>query len=98
MLVIGTPTPQPDPVLVRTLAEAHRWVTALRDGVPLARIAQDSGHHDAYIRTRAPLAFLAPKIQIAILNGTLPPDLTLHRILQRPIPLDWQEQQRLYGL
>ena len=97
-LVLGTPAPVPDPILLRTLAGAHRWVAALRRGTPLARIAHGSGHHDALIRTRAPLAFLSPKMQLAVRDGTLPPEITLHRIMQRPIPLDWQEQERLYAL
>lgn len=97
-LVAGTPEPEPDPVLLRTLSDAHRWIAALRSGTPLAGIASKAGHHDAFIRTRAPLAFLSPRIQIAVRNGTAPPELTLHRILQRPIALDWQEQERLYGI
>jgi len=51
-----------------------------------------------HIRTRAQLAFLSPKIQRAIVEGTLSPDLTLKRILARPIPLDWLHQERLYGI
>lgn len=94
----GTPEPEPDPVLLRTLSDAHRWIAALRSGTPLAGIASKAGHHDAFIRTRAPLAFLSPKLQRAICDGTLRPELTLHRILQRPIPLDWQDQERLYGI
>ena len=97
-LVAGTVAPDPDPVLLNTLADAHRWIAALRSGTPLAGIANKAGHHDAFIRTRAPLAFLSPRIQIAIRDGTAPPELTLHRIVQRPIPLDWQEQERLYGI
>jgi site-specific DNA recombinase len=97
-LVTGEPEPEPDPVLLRTLADARRWIVALRSGTPLATVAHDAGHHDAFIRTRAPLAFLSPRIQVAIRDGTAPPELTLHRILQRPIPLDWQEQERLYGV
>ncbi len=31
-------------------------------------------------------------------RGSLPPEFTLRRILRRPIPLDWQEQERLYGI
>ncbi|MDU8913209.1 recombinase family protein [Aestuariicoccus sp. MJ-SS9] len=97
-LVAGKEQSDPDPVLLRTLADAHRWVTALRNGTPLSRIAQDAGHHDVFIRTRGPLAFLSPRIQRAILEGTLPPELTLRRFLQRPIPLDWHEQERIYGI
>ncbi|MDI3334797.1 recombinase family protein [Defluviimonas aestuarii] len=97
-LVAGKAEPDPDPVLLRTLADAHCWITALRSGTPLAVIARKAGHHDAFIRTRAPFAFLSPRIQLAIRDGTVPPELTSHRILQRPIPLDWQEQERLYGV
>ena len=97
-LVLATPRPDPDPVLLRTLADAHRWVAALRAGTPLSRIAREAGHHEPFIRTRAPLAFLSPRVQAAIRDGTHPPELTLRRILRRPIPLDWQEQERLYGI
>ncbi len=96
--VVGTPEPEPDPVLLRTLADAHRWVVALRNGAPLSQVARDAGHHDVFIRTRGPLAFLSPKIQIAIRDGTIPPELTLRRILRQPIPLDWQEQGRICGI
>ncbi|MCV2866790.1 hypothetical protein [Defluviimonas sp. WL0075] len=94
----GEAAPDPNPVLLRTLVDAHRWTAALRKGTPLATIARNAGHHDVFIRTRAPLAFLSPKLQHAIGDGTLPPELTLHRILRRPIPLDWQNQERLYGI
>jgi hypothetical protein len=97
-LVIGTKAPSPDPVLRKALAEAHAWATALRSGTPLKGIAMQSGHHDVLIRTRGQLAFLSPKIQTAIRDGTQPPDLTLKRILSRPVPLDWHDQERLYSL
>lgn len=97
-LVVGTPEPDPDPVLLRTLADAHRWATALRDGTPISDVARDAGHDDVFIRTRGPLAFLAPKIQIAIRYGTLSHELTLRRILRHQIPLDWTEQDRLYRI
>ena len=61
-------------------------------------IARDTAHHDAFIRTRGQLAFLSPKIQIAIRDGTLPPEVTLKRMLRRPILLDWITQERMFGL
>jgi hypothetical protein len=97
-LVLGTPEPTPDPVLLRTLRDAHRWVASLRDGVPLATIARNAGHHDPYIRTRGQLAFLSPKIQAAIRDGTLPSNVTLKRILAAPVPLDWDQQEKMYGV
>ena len=97
-LVVGTPQPAPDLVLARALLEAHRWAGALRAGSPLGQVARDAGRNDVIIRSRGQLAFLAPKIQIAIRDGTLPPEITLKRILRRPIPLDWDAQTRMFGM
>jgi site-specific DNA recombinase len=97
-LVAGDLAHQPDPVLTRTLLKAHQWVAALHSGTPLSIVAHDAGHHDVHIRTRAPLAFLSPKIQRAICDGSMPPDLTLHRFLTCPLPLDWSEQEKLFGI
>jgi len=97
-LVIGDHQPDPDPVLIRTLRDAHHWARALREGTPLLTIARNTAHHDAFIRTRGQLAFLSPKIQIAIRDGNLQPEVTLKRMLRQPIPLDWTTQERMFGL
>lgn len=97
-IVTGSTASPPDPTLVRTLREAHAWTRELRAGRGIAEIAQSAGHSDAFIRTRAQLAFLSPRLQNAILEGTQPPGLTLKRILRRPVPLNWEAQERLYGL
>ncbi len=97
-VMIGAPSPISDRVLLKALREAHRWADALRSGTAVTKIARDEGRNDALIRSRGQLAFLAPKIQIAILDGTLPPELTLKRILRQPIPLDWDKQARLFGV
>ncbi len=60
-------------------------------------MALKAGHQTVFIRTRGQLAFLSPKIQAAIRDGTHPPELTLKRILARPVPLDWTLQDQLYG-
>lgn len=96
-LVVGTVQPEPDPVLVRTLAEAHHWAAELRCGTPLGEIARSAGRDEAVIRKRIRLAFLAPKIQRAIIEGTLAPELTLRKILPLRIPQDWEDQARLFG-
>jgi site-specific DNA recombinase len=46
----------------------------------------------------SPLAFLAPKIQAAILDGKQPPDLSLAKLLREGIPVDWDEQEKLFGV
>ena len=79
------------------VVNAKGEAATLKAGTPLSDIAHAAGHHDAFIRTRGQLAFLSPKIQVAILEGTFPTELTLRRIMQHPIPLDWQEQERICG-
>ncbi|MCP1337171.1 hypothetical protein [Futiania mangrovi] len=96
-IVAGERARQPDARLVRMLAKAHRWVGEARSGTPFAVIARREKHADAYIRVRAQLAFLSPRIQAAILDGTQPPDLCLERFVRTLIPLDWAEQERLFG-
>jgi site-specific DNA recombinase len=93
-IVTGTPAPQPDPVLQQNLARAHRWAEQIKAGKALAKIAKSEGHSESYIRTRMQLAFLAPPIQRAILNGTIGPEWTTDRILQAHLPHDWAEQTR----
>lgn len=96
-IVVGERVRQPDRTLLRALSQAHAWVADLRGGKPLGEIAAATRHSESYIRTRAQLAFLAPAIQGAVLEGRQPADLTLERIIRKPVPLDWDAQVRLYG-
>ncbi|WP_226698656.1 hypothetical protein [Ruegeria profundi] len=89
--------PQPDPHLRSMLIRAHGWARDLKAGVQLMEIARQEGVPGAFIRTRAQLAFLSPKIQAAILDGTQPPELTLKRLVSVTHPLDWAEQERHFG-
>ena len=83
--------------MLRALAWAHAWTTDMKKVKPLGELTATTGHSESYVRTRAQLAFLAPKIQLAILIGRQPPELTLERIVRKPIPLDWNMQARMYG-
>ena len=96
-VVIGEREPTPDRTLLRALSQAHVWAAELRSGKPLSKIAAATGHAESYIRNRSQLAFISPEIQGAILEGRQPTDLTLERIIRKPIPLDWDAQARLYG-
>ena len=96
-IVSGECEPEPDKTMIRALAHAHEWTSALRMGKSLIDIAAKTRHSDSYVRTRAQLAFLAPDIQRAILDGRQPPELTLEQIVRKPIPLDWNVQARIYG-
>ena len=96
-IVVGDREPEPDRTLLRALSQAHAWTADLRSGKPLSEIAAATSHSESYIRTRSQLAFLSPQIQGAILEGRQPTNLTLERIIRKPVPLDWNAQARLYG-
>lgn len=97
-IVTSTRIPQPDPVLQQNLARAHRWAEQIKAGKALTDIATSQGHAETYIRTRLALAFLAPPIHGAILNGTIGPEWTTDRIVQARLPLDWAGQMQRIGL
>ena len=96
-LIAGTPEPAPDTTLIRALCLAHRFISDMRKGVSMIEIARKEKHSESYIRTRAQLAFLSPKIQTAILQDTQPPELSLECIVRSVVPLDWKNQERVYG-
>jgi hypothetical protein len=96
-IVAGDHEPEPDRPMLHALARAHIWTADLRRGKSLSDIAAATRHSESYVRTRAQLAFLSPKIQKAILVGSQPPELTLEKIIRKPIPLDWDMQARIYG-
>jgi site-specific DNA recombinase len=97
-IIAGEMLPAPDEVLQRTLAEAHLWARALRKGTPLTEIARETGHSEPYIRTRIPLAFLAPRFQTAILDGHQPAEISVAQLIRDGIPMDWTEQARLFAI
>lgn len=84
--ISGQTLPQADPVLQTNLAFAHHWVGLIKRGTSLATIAKAEGLSESFIRKRLTLAFLAPHIQRAILDGTLPPNWTTVAILCKIIP------------
>lgn len=97
-LISGNTLPRQDATLQKNLARAHTWVKALRSGQSLAQIAASEGLSDSAIRNRLTLAFLAPQIQRAIINGTLGPHWSTGAILRLNLPADWTLQIEALGL
>ena len=62
-------------------------------GMPLATYASPS----PYERRVQRLAFLAPDIQRAIIDGAQPPGLNLERLIKSELPLSWKEQREKLG-
>ncbi len=91
-------TPRPNPTLVKALTRAHEWKGKLFSGaaVSIRALATEEGLPERYVSRLLRLAFLAPDIIEAILEGHQPVDLELERLLQGS-PLCWAEQRRVFG-
>jgi hypothetical protein len=90
-----------DPDLVRALVRAHDWWTRIRDGEVdgSAVVAEADGVQSSYVSRLLRLAFLAPDVKRAILDGTAPVDLTTDRLTKHlDLPIEWDEQRRMLGL
>ncbi|MGN6690258.1 MAG: recombinase family protein, partial [Sphingopyxis sp.] len=92
-LVIAAKEPEtktPDPKVVALIAKAHRAQRNLFSGA----VSRGNRH----IERLARLAYLAPDITAAILDGDQPNTLTSRTLLKLPaLPLDWSEQRILLG-
>lgn len=89
-----------DSVLVTSIARAHVWAEEILSGsvAAMTDIAIREKVSDSYVKKVMPLAFLAPDIVTAILAGRQPPHLTNQMMIrQMQVPLDWQEQRRVFG-
>ena len=83
---------QPDSVLIGALRKAHSMLRTKR-GMPLIDAAPRSPYERSILR----LAFLAPDIQQAILEGRQPHNLNLETFKKIAIPLSWETQRQVLG-
>jgi site-specific DNA recombinase len=82
-----------NPTLLRLLVRAHVIrARLLQDpSLTLKEIAAEEGVVSSYVSRLVRLAFIAPDILTAILNGTNPPQLTANRLMHDTrLPLDWR--------
>lgn len=94
-------TPSMDLPLIRTLGKAFYWERLLESGevanaTELARLFKlEAGWVSEVLR----MTLLAPDIVRAIVDGRQPRHLNLHAVRgrQKEVPLDWEEQRRLFG-
>ena len=89
---------QSPPILVRLFVRAHAIrARLLQDpSLTLKEIAAEEGVVSSYVSRLVRLAFLAPDIVTAILNGRHPPQLTANRLMDDTrLPLDWRAQREL---
>ncbi len=94
------PSQAPDPVLVRAILKAHRFNDRLVQGRLRAfgDLARGEKLHRFYLTQLLRLAYLAPDITAAILDGRQPPRLTATQLIEHPnLPLSWAEQRKTLG-
>jgi site-specific DNA recombinase len=85
-----------DLALVKAVARAHRWFDELSTGKAgsLAAIAAREGLAVRYVGRLIRLAFLAPEIVVAIVEGRQPTTLTAEALTRRiELPLSWCAQR-----
>ena len=101
LLVDGSEATQADPALVRMLVRARELKTKLLQSgeASLNETSRSAGISRSYLTRLARLAFLAPDIVCAILDGRQPAQLTAARLSRiTHLPLDWSEQRKMVGL
>ena len=96
-MIFGGKPSKADPTLLKAVARGHRWFDALKAGKLVPDIAKEEGIQIGYVRRILQLAFLAPSIVEAIINGTHPPDLTTQKLTWTRLDADWQTQRQQLG-
>ena len=85
LIIVGEsrPDPEPDRVLVKAVAQAHRWWRDLQEHrYPSTReLARAYETDERYAARIIPLAFLPGELTTAILNGRQAVELTLDQLL-----------------
>jgi DNA invertase Pin-like site-specific DNA recombinase len=87
-----------DRTLVRAICLARGWAKSLAAGeiASTKELARQSGLCNHYAARMMPLAWLAPDLVTAIMEGRQPRAICLGALVKHPLPMDWDEQRRLF--
>ena len=103
-LIIGgsvmAPVPR-DETLVKAVARAYSWFEDIRTRRvnDLSELAVREQLPRSYVQAHLPLAFLAPSIIGAILEGRQPADLSLKQVMYRTnLAVSWTTQRQQLGI
>ena len=85
-------------ILIDALRDAHRWLDKLLSDsrLTLESLASREDKSERSIRMTLSLAFLAPEIVKAAVEGRLPRGFGLKRLVD--LPMAWPDQWRALGL
>ena len=96
LILGGVEQSNPDPALIQLVADARTWMQYLRNGdyQSIRALARDLGQDHRHVARSLPLAFLAPDVVAAVLQGRQPPDLTVTTLKRfDALPIRWDEQR-----
>jgi DNA invertase Pin-like site-specific DNA recombinase len=95
----GNQQRRPDRTLIAALRKAHALLRAANASplLPASSLVDAEGIADCYDRKLIRLAFLAPDIQSAILNGRQPASLSLKDLIDAEMPGSWPTQRQKFG-
>jgi site-specific DNA recombinase len=103
-LIIGggvmAPVPRDEP-LVKAVARAYSWFEdiRMRRVNDLSELADREQLTRSYVQAHLPVAFLAPSIIGAILEGRQPADLSLKQLMYRTdLAVSWTTQRQQLGI
>jgi len=89
-----------DPALLKVIARAHSWFQELSSGLgaSIPGIAAREKLGERYVRRLVRVAFLAPRIVQAVVDGRQPAQLTADRLsVPEDLPEDWKKQEMVLG-
>ena len=92
-------TPAHDAPILTALSRAFHWQRLLDEGVAEsgADIARREGVHPTTVSELLRLTLLSPSLVRAILDGRQPKTLTLLWLKNHALPMDWDDQHRLFA-
>ncbi len=96
----GSTSVIPDQNLIAVVCRSYEWHQLLTEGSSwsIQKLAKHASIDASDVTRFLPLAFLAPDIVEAILDGRQPVDLNVERLKKVcPIPADWNAQRQQLG-
>lgn len=89
-----------DPALIKLVVKAHmaREALALAGEKSIAEIADEEGYSRDYFGVLLRIAYMAPDILTAIIDGRQPIQLNRQRLARATnLPIDWDAQRQMFG-
>jgi len=92
-LVLGDTASAVDGTLIKNVAQGWRWLEEIKAGMPMRAIADREGVTQRRVAHLVDLAFLAPDIVQAIVDGRQPAALTADSLIKSRHRIMWTDQR-----